>query len=848
MNQTSRRTYPKSSLEIFRIKNWKAFAYQRQARRAYLNDLHGLIHSATGTGKTLAALLGPIQAWLDKPTALSSESKRRKAVPAAPLTIIWLTPLRALASDTESAIQSVVESLQLPWVVERRTSDVSSSVKKKQRTVLPTVLVTTPESISVLLSYPEFASQLSSLTTVIVDEWHELLGTKRGVQTELALARLSAIQPNVKRWGLSATLGNIPQSLNVLVGSASSHTTIIEGSVKKKIHTISLLPDKVERFPWAGHLGLQLSEKVAEAIDAADSTLVFTNTRNQTEMWYQELLRRRPALAGRLALHHGSLDSDVRRWVENGLKDGKLKAVVCTSSLDLGVDFTAVDQVVQVGSPKGAARMLQRAGRSGHSPGQDSRMLFVPTNALELIELAAVRDVQARGQLEERLPIELPLDVLSQHLVTVALGGGFDADAMYSEIRSTYAYRNLSRVDFEWTLDFIVTGGSTLHAYDDFRRVQKLGDRFVMLDEKMAKRHRFSIGTITSDASMLVRYVSGPKLGSVEEQFLSRLQPGDRFLLAGKLLELVRIADNAAWVRKAKGTPTSIPRWQGGRLPLSTQLAAAVRDRLDRARSGEYIGVEMRAVRDLLVLQAEWSAIPAKNELLIETIKTRDGHQLFVFPFAGRLVHEGLSALLAFRLARTRSITFHLAINDYGFLLHSSDDPRLQIDEQEVRQWLTVDNLMVDCLASLNASEMGRRQFREIARIAGLVTVGMPGRPASSRQLQASSNLFYNVFQEYDPGNLLLEQTRREVLQQQLEWDRLRATLERIEQSKIVIRYPERPTPLAFPLLVDRLRQRLSTESLADRVRKLQSQLEAAAEPPKKGSQTAKCGNVSTTR
>ena len=837
MTKTSQAPWPRSSLKLFERRGWTAFVFQRAARRAFLKGQQGLVHSATGTGKTVSALLGPIQSWIDAPPPIAAWHKvRGRDTQIAPLSILWLTPLRALASDTETSIASIIETLELPWTVERRTSDVSASIKKRQRTTMPTVLVTTPESLSLLLSYEEFALQLAFLKAIVVDEWHELLGTKRGVQTELALAAVSRIQPAALRWGLSATLGNLSQALQTLVGASNQAATIepasaiIEGTVKKKIIISSLIPKSIERFPWAGHLGLSQSESVVEAIEKCESTLIFANTRNQTELWYQELLRRRPTLAGQLALHHGSLDAEVRRWVEDGLKNNKLKGVVCTSSLDLGVDFTAVDQVVQIGSPKGAARMLQRAGRSGHTPGQDSHMIFVPTHALELIELAAVRDVVAAKTLEARVPLNKPLDVLVQHLVTVAIGGGFKRNNLLSEVRTTYAYKDLTDEEFDWAVDFVVRGGSTLQAYEDFNKVQIKDDLYYVDAAKVIKQHRYSIGTIASDTAMQVRFIKGAKLGQVEEQFISKLKPGDKFLFAGRLLELSRIADNTAWVRRGKGTPSTVPRWQGGRLPLSTQLGQAVRQRLDDAKAGRFDGVEMKAVKDILELQQRWSAIPGQNDLLVESIKTRDGYQLFIFPFAGRLVHEGLSSLLAYRLSKNRSLTFHMAINDYGFLLHTAEDPQLDLSSAAIKCWFTDDNLLQDCAQSVNASEMGRRQFREVARVAGLVNNGQPGRPASTRQLQASSNLFYEVFQEYDPQNLLLEQCRREVLQQQLEWDRLRATLDRIAESEIVLRHPRRPTPLAFPLLVDRLRQKISTESLADRVKRLQAQLENAAE------------------
>lgn len=828
MKQLSRKGLKTKS--FFAGRGWKAFPFQWQACDEFLAGRDAVIYSATGTGKTIAALLGPAEAYLKSPLPLEQLNRRRGADPAAPLQMIWITPLRALSADTADAIAGFAETLELPWSVERRTGDVSSSVKSRQKTQLPSVLVTTPESLSLLLTYETFTAQLGSLRSIVVDEWHELLGTKRGVQTELAMARLSASAPTAVRTALSATLGNLDEALAALqCRRYGREGVLIAGESRKELRLTTLMPPVIERFPWAGHLGISMAEAVATQIDAARSTLVFTNTRNQTEHWYQQLLRSRPTLAGQLALHHGSLDSDVRHWVEQGLKEGKLKAVVCTSSLDLGVDFTAVDQVIQIGSPKGAARLLQRAGRSGHRPGEPSQLAFVPTNALELIELAAVRDLLAAGDLEHRRPLLAPLDVLSQHLVTMALGGGFDADEAFDEIRTAYSYRDLSRSDFDWAVDFVVRGGESLRAYDDYRRVEAVDGRYVVTDSRVAKRHRWNIGTITGDAVVQVRYMTGARLGTVEEQFIARLKPGDRFLFAGKLLQLVRIADNAAWVRKAKGTPTAVPRWEGGRLPLSSQLADGVRSRLQDALEHRYAGVEMQAARPLLELQREWSVIPAADELLVEHLQNREGFHLFLFPFAGRLVHEGLSSLLAYRLARERSVTFHMAINDYGLLLHSPEVPPIDVSVDAVRQWFSLGNLLEDCLASLNAGELGRRQFRDIARVAGLISSGGPGRNSSQKHLQASSNLFFEVFNQYDPSNLLLEQSRREVLQHQLEWQRLVDTLSRVAAGRITLCRPERPTPLAFPLLVDRLRQKLSTESLADRVRKLQVQLEVAA-------------------
>ncbi|MBX9579491.1 MAG: ligase-associated DNA damage response DEXH box helicase [Gemmataceae bacterium] len=607
---------------------------------------------------------------------------------------------------------------------------------------------------------------------------------------------------------------------------------MIEGHVPKTTVIDAVLPPKVERFPWAGHLGLQLVPQVVAAVEEGRTALVFTNTRSQTEQWYQALLAARPDWAGQIALHHGSLDKKVRDWVEDGLRAGTLRCVVCTSTLDLGVDFAPVDRVLQVGSPKGVARLLQRAGRSGHRPGVPSRVTCVPTNALELVEVAAARAAAAAGRIEARPPPGKPLDVLAQHLVTCALGGGFRSDELYDEVRSTYSYRDLSEGEWGWVLDFVVRGGDSLRAYPEYRRVVLADDGlFKVEDARIARFHRMSVGTIVGEASIRVRFVRGPALGTIEESFLSRLKPGDHFLFAGRLLKLVRVHEMTAWVRKAAGAKPAVPRWAGGRMPLSSELAAGVRAKLEEARDGADRDPELAAVRPILELQRRWSALPAADELLVERVRSREGHHLFVYPFEGRSVHEGLAALLAYRLSRRAPVTFTLAVNDYGFELLSPDPAPLADDGLglDLRPLLSPDGLADDILASLNATELARRAFREIARVAGLVFPGFPGSGKTAKQLQASSNLFFEVFREYDPGNLLLEQARREVLERQLDESRLRAALVRLGRAEVVVTRPPKPTPLAFPLLVDRMRESVSSEALADRVRRMQKEYERAA-------------------
>jgi ATP-dependent Lhr-like helicase len=802
-------------------RGWSPFPFQREVWDAMARGESGLLHATTGAGKTYAVWLGALQALAD------ADAKR-----TLPLTVVWLTPMRALAADTRRALQSPLPDLAPAWTAGARSGDTSSSERAKQAERLPTVLVTTPESLSLLIARADAQEQLGRTALVVVDEWHELMGNKRGVQAQLAIARLRQWNPALRVWGMSATLGNLDEAMHTLLGpQAAEAGRMVRGQTPKQLTVDTLLPPRVDRFPWGGHLGLAMLPSVVNEIERSGSTLVFTNTRSQAEIWYQALLDAKPEWAGLIALHHGSLDRSVREWVEAGLKVGELRAVVCTSSLDLGVDFLPVERVLQIGSPKGIARLLQRAGRSGHAPGRPSRVSIVPTHSLELVEGAAARAAVNAGQIEARETPKQPLDVLVQHLVTVALGGGFTPDTLLAEIRSTAAYAELSEEHWRWCLDFVSQGGPSLAAYPDYHRV--VADEhgvWRVPDARLARRHRMNIGTIVSDASMAVQYVGGGKIGNVEESFAARLKPGDCFLFAGRLLELVRIHDMTAWVKRATGRRPAVPRWNGGKMPLSTTLADAVVAQLARVQAGDFDDPELQAARPLLELQAQWSALPSPHTLLAEVMHSREGTHLFLYPFAGRHAHLGLASLIAWRVAQRAPNTFSIAVNDYGFELLSAtaiDWPSML--PGLLKEQTDDDALLNEILQSLNASELAQRRFREIARVSGLVFQGHPGEKRSSRQLQASSSLFWEVFRKYDPGNRLLQQAEAELLAQELEIGRLREALRRMARQALVLKDLARPTPFAFPLMVERLREKLSNESVADRIARMLAQLEKAA-------------------
>jgi len=817
----------------FKQHGWQPFPFQREAWQAVAQGDSGLLHATTGSGKTYAVWLAALNRFapaLESKRSSPAKLSPKRAKPAPALTVLWITPMRALAADTERALNAPLKELGIPWSVGVRSGDTTSAQRAKQSRRLPTTLITTPESLSLLLSRGDARELFASLRLIVVDEWHELIGNKRGVQLQLALARLRRWQPSLITWGLSATLGNLPHALEVLVPQGGGR--LVQGKMAKELLIDTLLPPGIERFPWAGHLGLRMLPQVVAELEGSATSLVFTNTRSQSEIWHQALLGARPDWAGLIALHHGSLDRKVRGWVELALKSGKLKAVVCTSSLDLGVDFLPVERVLQIGSPKGVARLMQRAGRSGHAPGRVSRLTMVPTHSLELVESIAAQDAIAARNVEPRLSPHKPLDVLVQHLVTVAMGGGFRAEELRAEIATTFAYRELTDQEWQWALAFVQHGGGSLNAYPDYRRAipDELGVWRVP-DAQLARRHRMSIGTIVSDASMAVKLWSkrgsGKTLGSVEEGFIARLKPGDHLLFGGRLLELVRVHEMTAYVRRASGNKPAVPSWNGGRMPLSTELSNAIVARMDEAAHGHFDGPEMQLVKPLLEVQMKWSALPTQRTLLAEALKTREGWHLFLYPYGGRNVHLGLASLLAWRIGKDQPNTFSIAVNDYGFELLSATE--MDWERRLTSELFTTEHLLEDVLESLNATELAQRRFREIARISGLVFTGYPGVPKSARQVQASSSLFYDVFRKYDPDNLLLTQSQQEVLRQELDVERLRSTLLEMKSKTLHWQQIKRPTPFAFPLLVERFRESSSSEKLSERIARMVADLEKAA-------------------
>lgn len=804
---------PESGLDL--IREWFArqgytpFPYQEEAWQAYRQGNSGLLHVPTGAGKTYSAYMGPLSELIE-----TSEEG---------LQILVITPLRALSRDMQKALEAPIRDLNLPFRVESRTGDTSSTARARQKKNPPHVLITTPESMNLLLSYEDSREKFASLKAVIVDEWHELLASKRGIQVELALARIRKFNPNVRTWALSATIANLQEAAQCAVGVNQS-PVIITGRIERPVIVDTLMPPQVEALPWVGHLGSAMLQPLVEAIDIDVSTLVFTNVRSHAERWYQDILDARPEWAGLMALHHGSMARREREFVEEGLKEGFIKLVICTSSLDLGVDFAPVERVFQIGSPKGIARMIQRAGRSSHRPGATCRITCVPTQALELAEVVAVRRAIQERKIEPRLTLKKPFDVLVQHLVTCALGGGFEVQSLYDEIIQTVSYEDLTLEEFNWVLRLVRGGGNTLFAYPEYHKIELKQGAYIVPNKRIAQLHRFNIGTISSDTSMTVAFLKGKSLGQVEESFISKLKKGDVFTFVGKSVELVMVRDMTAYVRLARKKTNVVPRWGGGRLPISPSLADALRETLQRNIPAREQEPEISALKPVLDLQQKISLIPRADELLAEVLQTRYGYHLFLYPFEGQMVHEGLAALLGYRMSREHKLTFQLTVNDYGLEFLSQEPfPYASMLQSDL---FSTENLTDDLLQSLNMSELARRQFRDIARISGLIYQNYPGTYKTSRQLNTSSSVLYDVFQKFDSENLLLEQARKEVLERQFEQGRLADTLRRLQHSELKLITLKRPSPLGFPLMAERVGSQfnVSNESLAERLKKMQQQ------------------------
>ncbi|REC78470.1 ligase-associated DNA damage response DEXH box helicase [Chryseobacterium elymi] len=798
------------------IQQWMAgkgispFKFQIDTWQKFGSGYSGMVVAPTGFGKTFSVFLALVSDFMNRP----EEYKKG-------LKMIWLTPLRSLSKDIAKAMQEAMDEIGIDWTVGVRNGDTDPKIKQQQVRNMPEILVVTPESLHLLLGQKNHARFFQDMKCVVTDEWHELLGSKRGVMVELAISQLRKYVPKIKIWGITATIGNLDEAMDVLIPYPIKKTKIT-AKEHKKIDILPVIPDEIEILPWAGHLGAKLADKIVPIILDSKSTIVFTNTRSQSEMWYQLLLSAYPDFAGQIAIHHSSIDAHLRIWIEENLSAGKLKAVVSTSSLDLGIDFKPVDTVIQIGSAKGVARFLQRAGRSGHSPFETSKIYCVPTHSLELIEVAALKEAVRQKVTEPREPQVLCFDVLVQFLMTLAVGDGFYPEETFERIKKVFAFQEMTDEEWKSILDFLTIGGSVLKSYEEFHKIVIMEDGlYKVTSRKIAMLHRMNMGVIVSDAMLKVKFISGGYIGMVEEYFISKLKKEEKFILAGRTLEVAMIKDMTVYVRAAKGKAMA-PSYLGGRLPLSSNLGHFLREKLSHALNPKASEKELKFLHPLLASQEKNSHIPKEDEFLVELIKNREGYHMFMYPFEGRLVHEVMAALIAYRISKLAPISFSMAMNDYGFELFS--DKEIPLNEDNLDKILTRDNLMNDVIASINSAEMARRKFRDIAVISGMVIQNYAGKQRSNKSLQSSTGLIFKVLEDYDPNHFLVRQAYTEVFNMQLQEPRLVEAFKRIEKSKIILKYSHTFTPLSFPIKVDSLRQTLSSESLDARIKRMVEQ------------------------
>lgn len=784
--------------------------FQTDTWDAFQQGQSGLVHVPTGSGKTLAAFGGPL-----------SIIEARKG-----LQVLYLSPLRAVIRDVERAVKDVAQAIDPLILIESRTGDTSSSIRAKQAKRLPDVLLTTPESLSLLLTRPDFQNQVKNLKAIILDEWHELMSSKRGLQVELALSHLLPFAPDARVWALSGTIANLEEAAQTAVGIGRI-PVLVSQPMKREIIIETIVPKNPLALPWTGHLGMRMLPEVLEALDPEISTLVFTNTRSQSEFWFQAILDARPEMAGAIALHHSSLDQKKRLFVEDSVKNGVIKWVICTSSLDLGVDFGLVERVIQIGSAKGVARTLQRAGRANHRPNEPATLFFVPTQAMEVAEMVGLRRAAERAEVEGRPPWKGALDVLEQHLVTCAIGKPIEPDEIYREVVQTVSYQGLERSAFDWVVDHLSNGGALQH-YSQFKKLIWEEGKLKVATPLIARFHKMSIGTIVSDSTISLFYTNRQKIGNVEERYMARLKAGDKFLFAGKTLEFIMMKDMRAYVKPARGKSTQTPRWLGGKLPISHAVCHELREVLDLAQQDDFSRMkpsEESVLRPLFNTQKQLSSLPLTSQILLEFTRSREGIHAFIFPFEGRLVHEGMAALLGYRLGQLRKGTFGLSINDYGIEILSEDKsfPLQELFESHWEDLIEEQNALKQLSQSIQLGEYARRHFREIARVSGLVFQGYHGAEKTAKQMQVSSSLLYDVLLEHEPGNLLLQQAESEVLERQFELTRMLGSLRRVRGLQPLFVKTPKFSPLAFPLVFERMAAKVSSETLGERLEKMKA-------------------------
>lgn len=787
----------------FAARGWQPRAHQLALVEHAANRKSVLLVAPTGGGKTLAGFLPSLidLAGFDELAAPRPGPKRARK---SALHTLYISPLKALAVDVARNLDAPIAEMDLPVTVETRTGDTPAARRQRQRHAPPDILLTTPEQLGLLLAHPRAPQMFESLKTVVLDELHALTNSKRGDLLALGLARLNTLAPGHRRVGLSATVKDpaplqrflMPQPMR---GESLSEIVIAQGGAKPQID-ISASDSYV---PWAGHLARHAMADVMLAIHSAKTALVFVNTRSQAERTFQELWAINDSNLP-IALHHGSLAPEQRRKVEAAMAKGSLRAIVCTSTLDLGIDWGAVDKVICIGAPKGAARLVQRIGRANHRLDEPSAALLVPANRFEVLECNAARDAVLAGELDgERLKAGA-LDVLAQHVLGTACAAPFDAAALFGEVRSASSYAHLTREDFDAVVDFVATGGYALRSYDRYARLRKNPEgKFRLAHPRLAQEYRLNAGVIVEDPMVEIRLqgkgrpagAGGRKLGELEEYFVEQLSPGDTFVFAGTVLRFEGLRETGAFVTRTDDPNAEIPSYNGGKFPLSTFLAQRVREMVSNPESWSHLP---DPVQEWLKIQEWRSVIPKPGQLLVESFPRAKRHYLVCYPFEGRLAHQTLGMLLTRRLERGRYQPLGFVANEYALAVWAAKD----MSGVDMDALFDEDMLGDDLDAWLADSNMYKRTFRNCAIIAGLIQRRFPGKEKSGRQVTFSSDLIYDVLREHEPDHVLLRATYADAGTGLLDIARLGDMLTRVKR-RIVTRKLDRVSPLAVPALLE---------------------------------------------
>ncbi len=763
----------------FAAQGWQLRAHQRAVMAAAQAGDSVLLIAPTGGGKTLGGFL---------PSLIDLA-----AHPRAGLHTLYVSPLKALAADIARNLLRPVEAMRLAVSIATRSGDTPAAERRRQRAAPPNLLLTTPESLALLITLPEAAAMFAPLAAIVIDEVHALAGSKRGDQLALALARLAALAPAARRIGLSATVAHrAPLAAYVAPDGRADSVRVIDAEPGAAPQIGMLLPRG--RLPWAGHMGLFSAPEILRCIAAAAMTIVFVNTRAQAELLFQELWKLNAATLP-IAIHHGSLEPEQRHKVEAAMAAGRLRAVVATSSLDLGIDWGGVDQVLQVGAPKGVSRLLQRVGRANHRMDEASRAILVPANRFEVLECEAAILGAAAGELDGEAPRPGGLDVLAQHVLGVACAAPFLPDALFAEVRRAAPYAALTRRDFDDVLGFVQDGGYALAAYERHHKLFRDAEaRVHVRTERIARQHRMNIGTIVEEPLLKVRLgPRGAALGEVEEYFANMLTPGDTFIFAGRLLRFLRLRETTVEVAEGGAGEAKVPAYAGGRMPMTTNLADRVRGMLADAASW---GGFPAPVQEWLMMQRAVSRLPGRGDLLVETFPRGDRFYLVAYCFEGRNAHQTLGLLLTRRMERFGFAPLGFVATDYVLAAWSAHPPT------DIARLFEADMLGDDLEAWLAESSMLRRTFRNVAVIAGLIERQAPGAEKSRRQVTVNSDLIYDVLRRHQPDHVLLRATRADAAGGLTDLGRIAAMLARIK-GRVRHMVLSRVSPLAVPVLLE---------------------------------------------